>query len=96
MKTIGLIFLLIFICGCAAAAAEDGAAAAEDGSATDQKKSVDWYNDFLENYNCLTYRFRPEKTCDSVGGECITNCPSIIRHYDTTTCECGKTCCVWL
>lgn len=89
MKIISVIVLLIFICSCMA---DDSAAD------TDQEKSpkTDYYHDYLEKYNCLTYRYRPKKTCESVGGECIPGCPPVIRHYDTTTCECGTTCCVWL
>lgn len=85
MKAITLIFVLIFICGCIAS---------DDCTATNKDDAA--YHSFMEKYNCRFYRFYKPKTCESEGGECISECPPVIRHYDTTTCPCGTTCCVWL
>lgn len=85
MKTLCWIILLIFICGSFAGTTD---------TIANENKSI---HDFLEKYNCLTYSCRTPKDCRSAeGGECIPDCPYKIRKYDTTTCPCGTTCCVWL
>lgn len=88
MKAFCWMLLLIFIAGCIS---ED-----ENTTNQDNAKNTSPLDDFLEKYNCLTYPSRKPKTCKSEGGECISGCPPSIRHYDTTTCRCGTTCCVWL
>ncbi|KAJ6648424.1 hypothetical protein Bhyg_03652, partial [Pseudolycoriella hygida] len=78
---LSLTFLLICLCMYNAIA--------DDGNVADERADTNQLlHDFLEKYNCLTYKHRPRKTCESVGGECISGCPIKIRHYDTTTCDC--------